>query len=180
LPVKFDFVDALAPEQVSVRWGEPATPCPWAEQSPVLAGGLGGHPTFPARRFRCPGSELFNVGVTVIADQDFLPRRCIWAHPPARGKLHILYRNVDLGDVIAGHGGMYWIIERELGGAPVRLTVKVDGDTVGEVTHSDGQGWLPFELALGTHAHARGAEVEFAVSSTNLRDRHLCFEATTR
>ena len=181
LPVTFDFVGALGPEQVSVQMvGPGVTPCPWAAQAPVLAPGRGGHPTFPARRFACPLGELFNVGVTVIADQDFLPRRCIWAHPPAWGELKIRYRKVDLGEVIAGHGGMDWMIERELHGAPIRLTVKVDGQTVGEAIHRDGQGWARFEFGLGAHAHARGAEVEFAVSSPNYQNRHFCFEANTR
>ena len=180
LPVSFDFVDALGPERTSVLIGEQATPCPWADHAPVLAGGLGGHPTFPAHRFQCPLGEFFNVGVTVIADQDFLPRRCIWAHPPARGELRIRYRDVHLGEVIAGHGGMYWIIERELSGAPIQLTVRVDGDAVGEVVHQDGQGWASFELGLGAHARAPGAEVEFAVSSPDYRNRHFCFEAHTR
>jgi hypothetical protein len=146
----------------------------------VAAGGLGGHPTFPPQRFQCPTGSAFNASVTIIADQDFLPRRCIWAHPPARGELAIRYHHVDLGEVIAGHSGMYWIIERELAGAPVHLAVRVDGEQVGEVVHVDGQGWAGFELGLGSHARARDAEVEFAVSSPNFRHRHFCFEATTR
>jgi hypothetical protein len=90
------------------------------------------------------------------------------------------YRDVDLGEVIAGHSGMYWIIERELTGAPVTLRVRVNGEPIGEVVHVDGQGWAGFELGLGSHANARAAQVEFAVSSPNHQHRHFCFEATTR
>jgi hypothetical protein len=179
-PVLLDFVDALAPERVSVSAGVEATACPWTERAAVVAGGLGGHPTFPATRFQCPQGSFFNVSVTVIADQDFLPRRCIWAHPPQRGELVIRYENVDLGNVIAGHGGMYWIIERERHGAPVTLAVRANGEMVGEVVHRDGDGWAPFEMPLGAQAGARSAVVEFAVSSPNYQHRHFCFEAVTR
>jgi hypothetical protein len=179
MPTRFDFVDGLAPERVSVTLGAAATVCPWTERAPILAGGLGGHPTFPPQRFQCPAGSFFNVSVTMIADQDFLPRRCIWAHPPARGELSIRYRDVELAAVIAGHSGMYWIIERELTGAPITLRVRVSGEQVGEVVHVDGQGWAAFELGLGSHANTR-ADVEFAVSSPNYEHRHFCFEATTR
>jgi hypothetical protein len=179
-PVTLDFVDALGPDRVEVSFGPGAEPCRWSDRARVLAGGLGGHPTFGRERFLCPGGEFFNVGVTLIADQDFLPRRCIWAHPPQRGELRIRYRDVTLGDVIAGHGGMYWMVERELAGKPVKLEVRVDGEPVGEVVHRDGDGWSSFELPLGAHARAPAAEVEFAVSSADYRDRHFCFEAHTR
>ena len=179
-PVLLDFVDALSPERVSVSTGLEASPCPWTDHAIVVAGGLGGHPTFPASRFQCPQGTFFNVGVTVIADETFLPRRCLWAHPPQRGELVIRYENVNLGDVIAGHGGMYWIIERELGGASVTLGVRVNGAPLGELVHNDGDGWAAFEMPLGAQAHARAAVVEFAVSSPNYQHRHFCFEAVTR
>jgi hypothetical protein len=35
-------------------------------------------------------------------------------------------------------------------------------------------------MPLGAHAGAPAAEVEFAVTSPNYRDRHFCFEADTR
>jgi hypothetical protein len=179
-PVRLDFVDALSPERASVRFGSNADPCPWSDRAPVLAGGLGGHPTFPPERFQCPGGPFFNVGPTIIADQDFLPRRCLWAHPPARGELVIRYDDVPLAAVIAGHGGMYWMIERERAGAPVSLAVRVDGEELGVVVHHDGEGWRPFEIALGAHANRARATVEFAVSARNNQHRHFCFEAVTR
>jgi hypothetical protein len=143
----------------------------------VLAGGLAGHPTFPADRFECPGGSFFNVGVTVIADQDFRARRCVWAHPPENGELLIRYRNVDLGQVIAGHSGMYWVVERNRSGAPVQLGVRVNGQAVGSAVHVDGDGWTSFEFDLGEQAGLSGATVEFSVRSSNHRHRHFCFEA---
>lgn len=177
-PSRFDFVAALSPPAVQVRFGGRA--CPWTTSAPVVAGGLGGHPAFPATRFACGGHPWFNVSTTVIADQDFRPRRCIWAHPPAEGVLSIVYRDVDLGEQIVGHGGMYWIIERERRGAPVALTISVEGDPIGRIVHRDGQGWAPFEVGLGRHAGRRHATVSFEVASSDYRDRHFCFEARTR
>jgi len=178
-PVAFDFVDALSPDRVEV-WLPGNTRCRWNSRAPVLTGGLGGHPTFPKRRFVCGGGPFFNVGVTVIADQHWRARRCLWAHPPRRGELRIRYAKVPLGQTILGHGGLYWIIERERRGAPITLVVRVDGDEVGRTTHNDGDGWAAFEMSLGDHGGKREATVEFAMSSTNHRHRHFCFEARSR
>ncbi|AKT40507.1 hypothetical protein [Chondromyces crocatus] len=178
--VVFDFVDNLSPRRVDVFGTEPAVTCTWNPKARVLTGGLGGHPTFPLERFECPGGVFFNVGVTVIADQEFRPRRCIWSHPFARGEIVTRFRGVPLGKVIRGHAGMYWMIERERRGAPVTLAVRVNGEEIGRSTHHDGEGWASFELPLGAHAGAKEAEVEFAVSSPNHQHRHYCFEADTR
>jgi len=178
-PSRFDFVDALGPKRVNVSLSS-GQHCRWLERAPLSSGGLGGHPTFPHRRFQCRGGGYFNVGVTVIADEHFAPRRCLWAHPPATGGLQIVYRDVPLGEVLVGHGGMYWMVERERRGAPVELSVRVDGDEVGRYIHADGDGWSAFEMALGVHASERHASVQFTVSSPDNRRRHFCFEARTR
>ncbi|KYF73551.1 hypothetical protein BE11_12975 [Sorangium cellulosum] len=178
--VVYDFVDNVAPSSADVRVTDPPAACRWNPRARIAAGGLGGHPTFPAERFECPGGPFFNVGVTVIADEEFRPRRCIWSHPPRDGAIVTRFRDVPLGAVIRGHAGMYWIIEREQRGAPVTLSVRVNGDAVGEATHVDGDGWAAFEFPLGAHAGAASAEVEFAVTSPDYTHRHYCFEADTR
>lgn len=178
--VAYDFTDHLDPANADVRGTDPPSTCTWNPRANVVAGGLGGHPTFPPQRFECPAGVYFNVGVTVIADEEFRPRRCLWSHPFARGEIVTRFRDVPLGNVIRGHGGLYWIIEREKRGAPITLTVRVNGDTIGSFVHRDGDGWAPFEMALGKHAGARGATVEFAVASPNYRERHFCFEADSR
>ncbi len=178
--VVYDFVDHVRPPTVSVTGTEPPVGCNFSTRAEILAGGLGGHPTFPAERFLCPGGEFFNVGTTVIADEKFLPRRCIWSHPFEHGQIVTRFSDVPLGDQIVGHTGMYWIIERNLAGAPIELEVRVDGDVVGKVTHLDGDGWSRFELPLGAHAGAASADVEFRVSSSNYVDRHFCFQADSR
>lgn len=178
--IVYDFVDNVAPASADVRVTEPPAACRWNARARIAAGGLGGNPTFPAERFECPGGPFFNVGVTVIADEEFRPRRCIWSHPPKDGEIVTRFRGVPLGSVIRGHAGMYWMIERERRGAPVTLSVRVNGEAVGEATHADGDGWAAFEFPLGAHAGAAEAEVEFAVRSADYTHRHYCFEADTR
>lgn len=178
-PVVFDFVDHLAPPDVEVRLRGPDAACTFNPRARIAAGGLGGHPTFPAARFECPGSVFFNVSATVIADERFLPRRCVWAHPPATGALVIGWEGVALGSTLEGHSGMYWIVERARQGAPITLEAKVGDDVVGTSVHADGEGWKPFRFELGSHAGTT-ARVELAVSSPDHRHRHFCFEATSR
>jgi hypothetical protein len=179
-PAQVDFVDALGPTARVYVSTDPNRPCSYSDRAPVTAGGLGGPPTFPRRRFTCPGSPFINVGVTVVADELFRPRRCLWAHPPRVGELTIELGRLGLGSRIVGHGGMYWMTERERTGAPVELAVSVDGDEIGRVIHADGEGWARFELGLGRHAGARAATVRFAVSSPDYRHRHFCFEARSQ
>jgi hypothetical protein len=178
--VVFDFVDGARPPIADVRGTDPPMTCSWNPHAPVEAGGFGAHPTFPAERFACPSGVFFFVGPTIIADQDFRPRRCLWSHPPARGEMVTRFHGVPLGTSIHGHGGMHWMTERNLTGAPITLTVRVDGDPIGSISHVDGDGWKAFDLPLGSHAGATSADVEFAVTTTNYRDRHFCFEADTR
>jgi hypothetical protein len=187
-PVVIDFVDRARPPFAEVFTAGPGPAdipsreaCRWNEQARTMSGGLGGHPTFPPRRFECPSGPFFHVGATVIAaGEEFLPRRCLWSHPPKAGAIVTRFGDVALGDTIEGHSGMYWILERERKGAPVVISVRVDGDEIGKVEHADGQGWARFEIALGPHARKPHAAVEFGVSTTDYLHRHFCFEATSR
>lgn len=178
--VVFDFVEHLEPAWVTVGGTEPETRCAWSQTSRPMTGGLGGHPGFPPRRFECPDGPYLNVSSTVIADQDFLPRRCIWAHPTRRGARTLRFNGVPLGQRIVGHSGMYWMIERPRAGAPVDLELRVDGELIGVERHSDGEGWKRFSFELGEHAGKASANVELSVRSEDYRDRHFCFQADTR
>ena len=178
--VVYDFTDSLHPakaqaiEQVAGR----KKPCGWNAAARVTAGGLGGHPTFPAQRFACGGSEFFFAGVTVIDDHRYRARRCIWAHPPTGGTLTVRFRDVELGAVIRGYGALPWIIERDEPGTPIELDVRVGGSSIGKFVHADGEGWKKFEFA--TNAAGQKRDVEFEVSSRVQTHRHFCFHADTR
>lgn len=180
--VLVDLTDALAPERVEVahlREGASGSPCPWNPRAPLATGGLGGHPTFGRRRFECPGGAFFHVGETVVADEEFRPRRCVFAHPPDRADLSLRYRDVPLDGRLVGRAGLYWMIERERRGAPITLEARVDGRVAGSFTHLDGQGFAPFEIALGGEAGARGV-LELRVRTDDFQHRHFCFHAEVR
>ncbi len=179
--VLYDFVDHVSAEAATASLvTDEARACEWTDRAPMSSGGLGGPPMFPARRFVCPGAPMHVfVGVTVVEDQDYLPRRCIMMHAPDKGSIEATFREVPLGKEIRGHSGMRMIIERELTGAPILLEVFVDGEKVGQDEHRDGQYWKPWRIELGPHA-GKTASVTFKVSSPREAQRQMCWEADTR
>jgi hypothetical protein len=180
--VLFDFVDAFGPNRltVSAGRGDQRKPCEFVSDARVTNGALGGHATFPAERFVCSATEWDFVGVTVIEDQHYLPRRCLWAHPPSGKRTKTLrYEGVRLGQRISGYTGIPFLVDRDGKGAVVELTVKVDGETVGHANHQNGSGWMAFDIATDKYA---GGEhlVEFEVFADNSRRRDFCFHADVR
>ncbi len=172
----------LDPNSADVRLERGTTPsvCSFTTSAPVEGGGLGGPPIFPASRFTCPGepSHVF-VGVTIIDDEKFLARRCIWSHPPgANGAIVTRFRGVPLGAKLHGHAGMGWLIERDRAVPPFAIRILVAGVEVGNVVHEPGDGWKSFELPLGAASGSQG-DVEFHVSSAGA-GTHVCFEVDSR
>jgi hypothetical protein len=180
VPVSYDFLAHLEPPSASVRVlrdGAPE-PCPWGNAK-VSNGDLGGHPTYPRRRFSCRGAEWSMVGATVIEDQNYRPRQCIWAHPSNVGTLEIHFDAVPLGAVISGYGGLPYLFEREWHGTPVELDVLVAGQLIGTFKHTDGEGWKRFELDTSAFA-GRSEPVDFRVRSRSIKERQFCFQASVR
>ncbi len=177
---RFDFLTELSRESavVTAVRRERRVPCRF-QRKKVTNGDLHGHPTFPARRFQCPGGEWHFVGVTVVEDERYRPRRCIWAHPAGGESLRIRFEHVPMGQRLHGHGGLPYFVEREARGTPVQLEVLVDEQVVGRFEHEDGQGWAPFEFATEAWA-GREASVEFRVSSRRAAFRNFCFHADVR
>ena len=176
--IRYNFVDHTTPAQAAVFEQGGRVPCRWREHAPRMTGGLHGHLAFPARRFQCSGGAYFFVGQTVVDDQEYRPRRCIWAHP-TRDSLLIRYPEVPLGGIVRGYGALSWFLMRDGAGTPIEMQVKVNGDTIGQVVHRDQQGWSPFEFSTQQHS-GHVAEVEFVISSAALQHRHFCFYADTR
>ena len=180
LAVRYDFLEHLGPSAATVRVlrGSGPEPCPYGTGK-VSNGDLGGHPTFPRRRFICSGPDWAMVGLTVIEDENYRPRRCIWAHPTNRGTLEIEFEGVPIGRSIRGHGGLPYLFEREWRGAPVELEVLVGGQSIGRYQHADGEGWKGFEFSTASlegQTHA----VAFRVRARQIRNRQFCFEAGVR
>jgi hypothetical protein len=178
--VAFDFVDGVAGATVvDARLGGGETPCAYTTSARRDAGGLHGDPAFPAARHVCNGPEAHFVGVTVVEDNAWRGRRCIWAEPTDGAELVIRYHDVPLGASLRGYGTLPWWLERELRGAPVEMRLVVAGDDLGTYVHRDGEGWRMFEAPLGKHAGTH-ADVEFRISSKRSHDRQFCFQADTR
>lgn len=173
----FDFVANLDEAHATVFGTEPFAACRYNYRAKVVSGGLFGFPTFPAQRFECERGDL-NVSRTVAADQDYRPRVCIYAHPPATGSRTIRFSKVPIGERVRGHAMLHWMHEREGTGSDVRLEIRVGGTSLGEVNHVDGQGWLAFSFPT---ASLRGseAEVEFVVTGDGNSPRPFCFEAVS-
>jgi hypothetical protein len=179
--VIYDFVDHARPPHADVRGTNPPLSCTWNTRATVAAGGLGGHPTFPARALRVPRGVFFNVGVTVIADEEFRPRRCLWSHPFARGEIVTRFHDVPLG---RGHPGSLRALldhgareARSAHHAHRARGRRHRGQHGAQATATAGRA---SRSRSGAHAGAEKAEVEFAVSTSFYRDRHFCFEADTR
>jgi hypothetical protein len=180
-PVTYEFVDHLSPADATVsvlRAKGPAEPCPYGNGK-VTNGDLGGHPTFPRKRFICSGAEWQMVGATVIEDQEYRPRRCIWAHPSNRGTLNVRFESVPIGARISGYGALPYLFERETHGTPIEVEVLVAGASVGRYQHLDGEGWKRFEFSTAAFA-GQSQPVEFQVRSRVVRDRQFCFQASVR
>jgi hypothetical protein len=180
-PVLFDFLEHLRPDtaSVSVLRSGSAEACPF-KNAKVSNGDLFGHPTFPRQRFVCPGGNEWQfVGSTVIEDERYRPRRCMWAHPANRGVLQVRFESVPIGSRIVGHGALPYFFEREKLGAPIELSVYVAGEQMGTWQHADGEGWKRFEFSTQRFAGQNQA-VEFRIESSKPWRRELCFQADVR
>jgi hypothetical protein len=180
--VLYDFLEHLRPPELSVwtQHEDRRHDCSFGAAA-VSNGDLHGHPTFPSPRFSCsPGNEALFVAATVIEDQRYLPRRCIWAHPPKRGgSVWLRFERVPLGTEIRGYGGMPWFFERESKGTDVTLSLYVAGEQLGQAVHADGEGWKQFSFSTARFA-GQTQTVELSVSSAQMWQRWFCFQAEAR
>lgn len=178
--VLFDFVDHVAEAVVAdVAASGAASVCHWNPRAARSAGGLHGDPAFPAQRHECGGGSGRFVGVTVVEDERWRGRRCLWAMPPNQAALSIRYQGVTLGQAVRGYAALPQWIEREKHGAPVEMEVLVGGEAIGTYVHRDGDGWKAFSFSTEGRAGST-ADVEFKVTSRRPHDRQFCFQADTR
>ena len=174
--VLFSFLDHARPPFLEATEG--SRPCVFNAHAAVSTGGLHGHLAFPRERFNCGGEEFF-VGVTILDDQEYRPRRCLWAHPRGQGTLQLSFKNVPIGRKIHGYAGLSYFLLRDGAHGPTKLTVRIDGQEVGATLHRDEWGWHGFDFDTARFA-GRNADVEFDVHSDDPSDRQFCFYADTR
>lgn len=178
-PVFGDFLGLLRPENVTVTSGSKASAraCSFKPRARVRNGALHGHPTFPRQRFECGKGKHF-VGVTVIEDELYRPRRCIWANPTKRKPLSLQFKQVELKNRVQGYGGISYFDERDGRGGGVEMTVVVGGEPVGAYRHAPGEGWTPFRFETTGSGQQ---DVEFRIRATgNKTPRGFCFQADIR
>jgi len=175
--LSFDFVDALGSDRVEVREGTAL--CRWNSHARATAGGLVANPTFPKHRFECPSGGPHIVGVTVIDDEEYRPRRCIWAQPSDHAPIVLLYRNVPLGDRIRGYLGIPWLLGRDGVSGSVTLEARAGTQSLGRAVQRGDHAWERFELSARELAGTT-ADVELIVHESPARDRPFCFYADTR
>lgn len=170
--IAFGFVDHLEPTHVRVTVGSRS--CSWTERGRVTTGGLGGVPALEGRRFDCGGAST--IAVTVIDDEHYRPRRCIWAPASYEGPLSLRFENVPLGTEIHGYTGAPYLLTRDASGPPTNIEVRVAGKPVGTHAQEDGAGWTPFSFATTPGS----ADVEIVITSQNTNNHMFCFYADAR
>jgi hypothetical protein len=174
--VGYRFSEHVNPRELSVALvaGAEVTPCEYSDHAPVLAGGLHGEVAFPRERFVCRGGASAFVGVTIIDDQDYRPRQCIWAAAPRGTKLRLTFAAVPLGSALRGFGGLSYFLFRDSDASPVTLDLASGGARLGSYVHQDAWGWHAFGFrtdALG----GQSANVELSLHSGPASDRDFCF-----
>ena len=175
LRVRYRFIEHVNPRELTVALvaGTQVVPCEYSEQAPVAAGGLHGEVAFPRERFVCGAGPAF-VGVTVIDDQRYEPRRCIWAAPPPGFTLRLVFSGVPLGSALRGFGGLSYFLFRDSDAPPVTLDIASEGVRLGSYVHQDAGGFHPFRLATSASA-GRTANVELALHAGQAPQRDFCF-----
>lgn len=176
LRARYRFLEHVRPGELSValvRDGVERT-CAYTEHAHATAGGLHGQVAAPSERFQCPGSAELFVGVTVIDDQNYRPRRCIWAHPPQEGTLRLRFAAVPLGTKLRGFAGLSYFLFRDGVGPPITLTASSGAATFGSASHRDESGWSGFELSTAALA-GQTADVDLKIQSAGSFRRDYCF-----
>ena len=178
--VLFAFLDHARPPFLTAtdQASSGERPCPFTAHATVSTGGLHGHLAFPRERYSCGGEEFF-VGITILDDQEYRPRRCLWARPRAEDTLRLSFTNVPMGRKIHGYAGLSYFLFRDGAHGPVTLTARVNGEEVGHYLHHDEWGWHGFDFDT-TRFAGQNADVELDVHSDDASDRQFCFYADTR
>jgi hypothetical protein len=104
----------------------------------------------------------------------FIP--CIWAHPVDEGPLAITFPRVTLGRALTGHHGLAdGAVDGFPGGAPVRLEVRVNGESIQTLTRPNEKGWISFRVDTARFA-GKQVELTLSISTRSSGGRHYCFD----
>ena len=180
-PALYQFIDHVESNSLSVsvlRNGNDEA-CSYSESASMAAGGLGGDPTSPRIRFSCPGGSFHWVGVTIIDDEEYRPRRCIWAPPSSVGPVNLKFRQVPLGRKLVGHAGAPWLMVRDGVGPPITLAVSTSHGPLGSIAARDTDGWIRFEWSTESLQNTH-SDVQLTILGTAHQDQRFCFTLESR
>ncbi len=180
-PSRYRLIDHVDPTTLSVALSRNGVeqPCPFNPSSTMSAGNLGGDPTSPKARFNCAGGSFHWVGVTIIDDERYRPRRCIWAPTSAGAPLTLRFRLVSFGKKLVGHAGAPWLMVRDGVGPPITLTAASSRGAIGSVAAKDTDGWIRFEWRTDALENTT-ADLELTVAGSSRGDQRFCFTLESR
>jgi hypothetical protein len=177
--ILFSFLDQARPPELEVGGAGESEACSFTTHAQSTAGGLHGHLAFPRERYVCGGAEEHFVGVTILDDQAYRPRRCLWAEPRAGEALRLSFKGVPIGARIYGYAGLSYFLFRDGTHGPTTISARVAGQEVGRYEHHDETGWHGFQFDTARFA-GQTLDVEFSIQSDDPYERQFCFYADTR
>jgi hypothetical protein len=175
-PTRFDFVSAVDAGQAEVFTELEQQPeaCAFTEQAKGETGGLHGHVAFPRRRYACAGGRF--VGVTLIEDRDYRPRRCVLAQPPTLGSVVVRFASPPAATRLVGFVGASYFLERGVTRPEVELSVAVGDQVSLRRAVAGAEGWARFELERGPDP----AAVEVRLRRLTRKNADFCFSLEAR
>lgn len=117
------------------------------------------------------------MGVTVIEDQSYRPRRCVLVDPVARGQIVLRFNAVPLTKRLVGFAGFSYFLHRDVAGKQVQLSVREGERELGQHGAEPAAGWARFELARSDVA---GAAIEIQVERLSPEPGDFCFALEAR
>jgi len=170
-PTRYDFVAAVdeGRAEVFTELDARRSECVFGERPRTETGGLHGHVAYPRRRHQCALGRF--VGVTLIDDQDYRPRRCILAQPPESGSVVLRFAAVPAAARLVGFVGASYFLERDATRPQIELTLAANQRPLARRTFSGAEGWTRFDTPLGSEP----ADVEVHISALARGRADFCF-----
>lgn len=174
-PTRFDFVAAVerGEAQLRVENADGVRACSWRSHGRTATGGLHGHVAYPAARYECGGGRF--VGVSLIDDEQYRPRRCILLQLPDDGRVILRFQGVPASQRLRGFAGFSYFLERDVTSPQAELELSEAGQTLGSFQRAGAQGWAAFETARG-----RSGDVEVALRRLRRGATDFCFALEAR
>jgi hypothetical protein len=174
-PIRFDFVAAVdegRAEVITQQAGQESA-CAFTEQAKSETGGLHGHAACPRRRYVCGGGRL--VGVSVIEDRDYRPRRCVLAQPPDEGDVVVRFTAPPSSARLVGFVGAAYFLERDDARPRIELEVRAGERDELRRQFAGAQGWTRFELGRPAEP-----QVEVRLRRLTRKNADFCFSLEAR